>query len=189
MRSTFLLFLFFSLSIYIRGTFAVCCEPRPYGFCHDGYFFQPNDNWCGVGSCNIFGCNCDGGMSIPLSFSFPNLHLIIAFSSTSHLESRRHASQLICNPGCRNATHEDFCLTFETNLNKTCTGSAAFNDHYEECLYYKDVLKDECGVVSTLTATKGPTGECRCKGESLTGRGTSVVARSTNSSTRTRMTV
>lgn len=29
--------------------------------CPDGLGLVPLDHYCGVGSCNIFGCNCDGG--------------------------------------------------------------------------------------------------------------------------------
>lgn len=29
--------------------------------CPDGTPLSGNDNFCGVGSCNIFGCDCDGG--------------------------------------------------------------------------------------------------------------------------------
>lgn len=30
-------------------------------FCGDGYKMESSDFYCGVGDCNVFGCNCDGG--------------------------------------------------------------------------------------------------------------------------------
>lgn len=29
--------------------------------CMDGTQIEPPGQYCGVGRCNIFGCNCDGG--------------------------------------------------------------------------------------------------------------------------------
>lgn len=34
------------------------CE---WSFCRDGEALTPSSHYCGVGSCNIFGCNCDNG--------------------------------------------------------------------------------------------------------------------------------
>jgi hypothetical protein len=38
---------------------SVCCTTEPSGWCADGY--NPPFPCCGVGSCNVFCCNCDGG--------------------------------------------------------------------------------------------------------------------------------
>ncbi|XP_043476358.1 protein Diedel-like isoform X3 [Leptopilina heterotoma] len=43
--------------------------------CGDGKSLKGKDSYCGIGSCNIFGCNCDGGC-IPgnATESFKALH-------------------------------------------------------------------------------------------------------------------
>jgi len=47
--------------ILAAGSFAECCLPLfgLHGICAHG---DHSDSWfCGVGKCNMFGCNCDGG--------------------------------------------------------------------------------------------------------------------------------
>lgn len=51
--------------LFASGSMAVCC-PRysvdryDYrGICKDGS--RPGGMYCGYGSCNVFGCACDGG--------------------------------------------------------------------------------------------------------------------------------
>lgn len=53
-----LLFSFLSATV-----FADCCPSlSKTNLCHDATFATPN---CGIGKCNIFGCNCDGGKFDP----------------------------------------------------------------------------------------------------------------------------
>lgn len=68
-----IIFLFISLCYYNRGISGECCtrsvSVRYYcnsinhntctaDVCYDG---TRKTSYCGIGKCNIFGCNCDGG--------------------------------------------------------------------------------------------------------------------------------
>lgn len=41
-----------------RGYFHSICRSF---LCYDGSIKAKRDQYCGVGPCNMFGCNCDGG--------------------------------------------------------------------------------------------------------------------------------
>ena len=50
---------------------AECCSSAKNGMCGDKWY-PPPKYCCGVGDCNIFCCNCDGGC-IPGSFKQLNV--------------------------------------------------------------------------------------------------------------------
>lgn len=62
------------IAALINPTNAECCPnaialiPNCYSaygcfeyICADGTPLNRSDNYCGIGACNLFGCNCDGG--------------------------------------------------------------------------------------------------------------------------------
>ena len=57
MNKFILIFLILTSVIDIKQILSVCC------YCKDWTF-----GYCGKGSCNIFGCNCDGGCGVYLLF-------------------------------------------------------------------------------------------------------------------------
>ena len=64
------LLLFVTVSVWFVQTNAECCYAVYSGTCHEpdgktrkrcGDCSEVESFYCGVGSCNVFGCNCDGG--------------------------------------------------------------------------------------------------------------------------------
>lgn len=65
---------FIIIAAMMSPTNAECCPnaialiPNCYSayecfeyICADGTLLSRDDNYCGFGACNLFGCNCDGG--------------------------------------------------------------------------------------------------------------------------------
>lgn len=69
MRKTIFLYLSLILMYSTNLVKPECCElPYLHLFgrtCADGRFIKKDHIYCGIGSCNVFGCNCDGGCVTP----------------------------------------------------------------------------------------------------------------------------
>ena len=64
-----ILFIVLLAGFFIDHASSECCYQDYYGRCADGGP-RRGGHWCGLGPCNIIGCNCDGGCIKPTTTKF-----------------------------------------------------------------------------------------------------------------------